>query len=116
MFPTQLSQGGAGGALAAANPYGAAIGAAAGVLTSALEEKPSNTSSGAGQFQSGPFVVGNKNVGRGSASGSTSATASASQTQPSEGGSTSSSKTTLYVVIGAAVVLILGVLFAFKRK
>ena len=110
------SVGGLGG-LSAANPYGAAIGAAAGVLNTALEDKPSNTASGSGQFTVGPFVIGTKNVGSGSTSGSTSASQSASQTQPGESsGLGGSQPTTLYVIIGAAVLLILGGLFAFTRK
>lgn len=122
MFPTGLTQGagGAAGGLAAANPYGAAIGAAAGVLDKALTDTPSNTASGSGQFTVGPFVVGTKNVGSGSTSGSTSASQSASQTQPGTEGAAVSAKSnvTLYVIIGAAVLLILGGLsiFAFRRK
>jgi hypothetical protein len=108
--------------LAGATPYGAAIGAAAGVLQSALEEKPSNTSSGAGQFQNGGLTIGAKNVGKGSIHGGTSASQAASQTQPGEGGGSAASalksNTTLYVIIGAAVALILGgmAFFGLRRR
>lgn len=122
MFPTSLTQGAAGGAgglgaLAGATPYGAAIGAAAGLATAALEDKPSNTTSGSGSYQAGPFTVGNKQVGgKGNQAGAT--TATASQTPMSEGAAAPGgrSQTTLYVIIGAAVALILGGMFAFSRR
>ena len=119
MFPAALTQGAAGG-LAAANPYGAAIGVAGDVLGKALTDTPSNTASGSGQFTVGPFVVGTKNVGSGTTSGGTSASQSASQTQPGTEGAAVSAKSNmvLYIALGFLGLVVLGGLsfFAFRRK
>jgi len=118
---------GAVGGLAAATPYGAAISAAAGLAGKAFEDTPSNTTSGSGSYQSGPFVIGAKQVGgKGNSGGQT--TATASQTPTTANGAveqsassisqaaTAKSQMTLYVIIIAAVALILGGMFAFSRR
>ncbi len=105
---------GAGAVAAGANPYGAALGAAAGVLNTALQDTPSNSTAGSGAFQSGPFVIGQKVIGKGRIEGSTSA--SAQQTQATnEPGAASSwfSPTNLIIIAVGAVALLL---LAFKRK
>jgi hypothetical protein len=98
---------------AGATPYGAAIGAAGSVLTSALTDKPSNTTSGAGAYQAGPFVVGSKQVGgKGNSAGAT--TASASQTpdaSSADAATSAKSQTTLYVVLGIVASVITIVIF-----
>ena len=112
------------GGLASATPYGAAISAASGLASKALEDTPTNVTSGSGSYQSGAFQVGNKQVGgKGNSAGATSATQS--QTPPTGNGtveqsasslSTQQNQNTLYVIVGAFVVLFLGVLFVFGRR
>jgi hypothetical protein len=119
------SSGGVGG-LAAATPYGAAIGAAAGLASKALEDTPTNVTSGSGSYQGGSLTIGSKQVGgKGNSAGAT--TASATQTPSAAGAVETSavaaeatakakSQTLIFVIIGAAVLLILGGMFAFRRK
>jgi hypothetical protein len=106
---------GAAGGLAAATPYGAAIGAAGQVLSSALTDKPSNTTSGSGSYQSGPFVIGSKQVGgKGNSAGAT--TASASQTPAGSAdanSATAQNKTMLYLTIGGVAIALLALVLNF---
>jgi hypothetical protein len=108
------------GAAAGATPWGAAIGAAGQVLSSALSEPPTNTTSGAGGYQGGSLTIGSRQVGgKGNSAGAT--TASASQTPLSESpganvfaGGNSGNSMTVWIIAGAAVVIAL--IFAFGRR
>jgi len=103
---------GAAGGLAGATPYGAAIGAAGQVLSSALTDKPSNTTSGSGSYQAGPFTVGSKQVGgKGNSAGAT--TASASQTPAgtaSDSATSSHSQLLIYLTIGSVAIAFMGLI------
>lgn len=105
--------------LATANPYGAAIGAAAGVLQTALADTPTSLGSGAITYQAGPFTVGSKQVGgKGNSAGAT--TASASQTPTVERSSNAvaqiDSKQKLYAIIAGVVVVALMGLYLFTGR
>ena len=101
---------GLAGGLAGATPYGAAIQAGAGLL--ANENKPSNTTSGAGSYQSGPFTVGSKQVGgKGNSAGAT--TASASQVPAATGdlaAAANNPQTMLYLTMGGVAIAALALL------
>lgn len=116
---------GAASSLMAATPYGAALSAAGGMLQNATADTPTSVTSGSGSYQGGGMTIGNKQVGgRGNSAGAT--TATASQT-PNTGDGTvnqssassatqQQSQTTLYVIIGAFLVMVLGMLVVFSRR
>src|SRR5581483_4417996 len=106
------------GGLAGATPYGAAIGAAAGVLNSALQDTPTNVTSGAGAYQAGPFTVGVRQVGgKGNSAGATTASATQDPSTPAQQlANAVGGKQTLWVIIGAAVLIVFGFLLLRPRK
>lgn len=103
------------GGLAAATPWGAAIGAIGNVASAAVADVPTNVTSGAGPFQGGGITVGAKNIGSGKQDANTSASQAQTPVSESPGATVSAgggvNPVVLYIAAGIAGLVLILALF-----